>query len=56
MSEEERRLESKIIYFEDLMFRCKDNEYRKIEILRKEINDMRIQLQKLKFKRMENGA
>lgn len=27
MSSEEQRLESKILYFEDMMFRCKGYEY-----------------------------
>lgn len=53
MSIEIRKLESKILYFEDMMFRCKGYEYQKVEILRKEISDMRIQLQKLKLKSHE---
>lgn len=37
MSSEEQRLESKILYFEDMMFRCKGYEYQKVETIRKEI-------------------
>lgn len=53
MSSEEQRLESKILYFEDMMFRCKGYEYQKVETIRKEISDMRIQLQRIRFK---NGS
>lgn len=56
MVDEEKRLESKIHYFEDMMFRCKDYEIHKIEIIRKEINEMRIQLAKIRFRKMRNGA
>ena len=49
MSSEEQKLENKILYLEDIMFRCKGYEYRKIETIRKEIFDMRVQLQKIKF-------
>ena len=38
MSSEEQRLESKILYFEDMMFRCKGYEYQKVETIRKEIS------------------
>jgi hypothetical protein len=50
MSSEEQRLESKILYFEDMMFRCKGYEYQKVETIRKEISDMRI-----RFKNMRMG-
>lgn len=40
MSSEEQRLESKILYFEDMMFRYKGYEYQKVETIRKEISDM----------------
>lgn len=59
MSSEEQRLESKILYFEDMMFRCKGYEYQKVETIRKEISDMRIQLttpiQRIRFKNMRTG-
>lgn len=55
MSSEEQRLESKILYFEDMMFRCKGYEYQKVETIRKEISDMRIQLQRIRFKNMSMG-
>lgn len=35
MSSEEQRLESKILYFEDMMFRCKGYEYRKLKLSEK---------------------
>lgn len=35
MSSEEQRLENKIHYFEDMMFRCKGYEYQKVETIRK---------------------
>lgn len=56
MSSEEQRLESKILYFEDMMFRCKGYEYQKVETIRKEISDMRIQLQRIRFKNMRMGS
>lgn len=55
MRSEEQRLESKILYFEDMMFRCKGYEYQKVETIRKEISDMRIQLQRIRFKNMRMG-
>ena len=55
MSSEEQRLESKILYFEDMMFRCKGYEYQKVETIRKEISDMRIQLQRIRFKNMRKS-
>lgn len=55
MSSEEQRLESKILYFKDMMFRCKGYEYQKVETIRKEISDMRIQLQRIRFKNMRMG-
>lgn len=54
MSAEERTLTNKIYYFEDMLLRSKD--YRQMETIRKELTTMRIQLQKLRFKRMRNGA
>lgn len=33
MSSEEQRLESKILYFEDMMFRYKGYEYQKVETI-----------------------
>lgn len=54
MSAEERTLSNKIYYFEDMLLRSKD--YRQMETIRKELTIMRIQLQKLRFKRMRNGA
>lgn len=41
--------------FEDMMFRCKGYEYQKVETIRKEISDMRIQLQRIRFKNMRMG-
>lgn len=55
MNNEEQKLEGKIRYFEDMMFRCKGYEYQKVEIIRKEIADMRIQLQRIRFKNMRKG-
>lgn len=55
MSSEEQRLESKILYFEDMMFRYKGYEYQKVETIRKEISDMRIQLQRIRFKNMKES-
>lgn len=55
ISSEEQRLESKILYFKDMMFRCKGYEYQKVETIRKEISDMRIQLQRIRFKNMRMG-
>ena len=55
MSSEEQRLESKIHYFEDMMFRCKGYEYQKVEAIRKEISDMRIQLQKIRSRNTRMG-
>ena len=56
MSSEEQRLESKILYFEDMMFRYKGYEYQKVETIRKEISDMRIQLQRIRFKKHEKES
>lgn len=42
MSSEEQRLESKIRYFEDMMFRCKGYEYQKVETIRKEWSYVKI--------------
>ena len=55
MSSEEQRLENKILYFEDMMFRYKGYEYQKVETIRKEISDMRIQLQRIRFKNMRKS-
>lgn len=55
MSSEEQRPESKIRYFEDMMFRCKGYEYQKVETIRKEISDMRIQLQKIRSRNTRMG-
>ena len=55
MNNEERKLEGKILYLEDIMFRCKGYEYQKVEIIRTEIADMRIQLQRIKFGNMRKG-
>jgi hypothetical protein len=51
MSKEERRLQTKIILFEDMMFRSK-NVYEQEQILQ-EIRKMRVKLQKMQF---ENWA
>lgn len=54
MSKEERHLLTKIRCFEDMLLRSKD--YRQIEAISKELKVMRIQLQKLQFEQMRNGA
>ena len=54
MSVEERRLLSKIRYFEDMLLRSKN--YQQQESISNELSVMRIQLQKLQWNRMGNGA
>lgn len=54
--DEERRLESKIQYFEDMLLRCKQSEYQKAEILSQELRKMRIRLAKMKMNRTWGGA
>ena len=49
-SKEEIHLESKIRMFEDMLLRCKD--FSQINVIQSELTKMRIQLQKLYFKRM----
>ena len=54
MCVEEKRLLSKIRYFEDLLLRNKD--YRQQESISNELKIMRIQLQKVQLSKMRNGA
>lgn len=54
MCVEEKRLLSKIRYFEDLLLRNKD--YRQQESISNELKIMRIQLQKVRLSKMRNGA
>lgn len=54
MREEEKHLLSKIRYFEDMLLRSKN--YQQEEQITRELSAMRIRLQKLRFRRMENGT
>ena len=46
MKANEKQLESKIHFYEDMLLRCSADEYNKIEMFRNELHKMRIQLMK----------
>lgn len=54
MNVEEKRLLSKIQYFEDMLLRSKN--YQQQESISKGLSIMRIRLQKLQQNRVRNGA
>lgn len=54
MNVEEKRLLSKIQYFEDMLLRSKN--YQQQESISKDLSIMRIRLQKLQQNRVRNGA
>ena len=54
MSVEERHLLNKIRFFEDMLLRGRD--YRRRDVIGKELTVMRIRLQKLRFNKMRTGA
>lgn len=55
MLSKEQKLESKIKYFEDMLLRCKSNEYERIEELRRDLMKLRISLQKMKWENIDRG-
>lgn len=54
MSDEERKLNSKIYFLEDLLLRCKD--YRKVEIIQGDLMMLRKTSQKMKWENLRNGS
>ena len=54
MRDEERKLNSKIYFLEDLLLRCKD--YRKAEIIQGDLMMLRKTLQKMKWENLKYGS